>query len=201
MNCPSSCVAWPVLSCCSGSSSRSSSCSFGWRPATPPSFLRAADGGGGDAARLRGELGLDRPLAIQYARWAGAAVRWNLASFFVVAAREPAPARCRARLARARRNLAPLTFLIGVPIDMFQAAHRGRALDRPTTVVHYCSLRCADILDRARARCRVHVWGGDVPGCPEAMRPRRSTSARRGWAARSWAAFLDLARHAVLPRR
>ena len=40
-------------------------------PGDPATFLLPPDASAADAVRLRAELGLDRPVAAQYARWAG----------------------------------------------------------------------------------------------------------------------------------
>ncbi|PYP64541.1 MAG: hypothetical protein DMD26_13100, partial [Gemmatimonadetes bacterium] len=89
-----------------------------------------------DAARLRAELGLDRSLVVQYARWIGGVLRGNLGESFAT----------RLPVARALREAMPvslslggtaliLTFLVGIPIGIVQAARRGRAVDRVLTIV------------------------------------------------------------------
>src|SRR2546423_13329528 len=88
-----------------------------------------------DAARLRAELGLDRSLVVQYARWIGGVLRGNLGESFAT----------RLPVARALREAMPvslslggnallLTFLVGIPIGLVQAARRGHAVDRVLTI-------------------------------------------------------------------
>ena len=104
-------------------------------PGDPTQLLVPPTASATDAARLRGELGLDRPVAVQYARWMGDVLQGNLGESF--ATRRP--------VGRVLLEALPvslwlgggsllLTFLIGVPVGILQAARRGRALDRALTV-------------------------------------------------------------------
>jgi peptide/nickel transport system permease protein len=168
-------------------------------PGDPAEFLVPPTAAAGDAARLRSELGLDRPLAIQYARWAGAVVRGNLGESF--SSRQPVS---RLLLDAAPVSIALggisllLTFLIGVPLGMFQAAHRGRALDRLTTVVT-TAVYAAPTFWIALALVAVFTYGAATFGLPEAMRLPAFGIRTPGGGVHGWAAFLDLTRHAVLP--
>ena len=47
-------------------------------PGDPATFLLPPGASAADATRLRAELGLDRPLVVQYARWLGATLRGDL---------------------------------------------------------------------------------------------------------------------------
>src|SRR5258708_22425138 len=65
-------------------------------PGDPASLLIPASASASDAARLRAELGLDKPLAVQYARWGRALVTGDLGESFalrrpVVAGLPPGP--------------------------------------------------------------------------------------------------------------
>ena len=51
-------------------------------PGDPAQLLVPPTASAADAARLRGELGLDRPIAVQYARWMGDVLRGNLGESF-----------------------------------------------------------------------------------------------------------------------
>ncbi len=168
-------------------------------PGDPAEFLVPPTATAGDAARLRAELGLDRPLAIQYARWAGAVVRGDLGESF--STRRP--------VSRLLLDAAPvsaalggisllLTFLIGVPLGMFQAAHRGRALDRLTTLFT-TTVYAAPTFWIALALVAVFTYGAATLGLPQAMRLPAFGIRTPGSALYGWAGFIDLARHAVLP--
>src|SRR5919112_4831893 len=52
-------------------------------PGDPATFLLDPGASAADAVRLRTELGLDRPMAVQYARWLGATLRGDLGTSFV----------------------------------------------------------------------------------------------------------------------
>ena len=51
-------------------------------PGDPAALLLPPTADAADAARLRTSLGLDRPLAVQYARWLGATLRGDLGTSF-----------------------------------------------------------------------------------------------------------------------
>ena len=104
-------------------------------PGDPATLLVPPSATAEDAQRLRTDLGLDRPVAVQYARWAGGLLRGNFGDSFAL----------HVPVARALADAAPvsialglasilLTFAIGVPLGLFQAAWRGRIPDRLTTV-------------------------------------------------------------------
>src|SRR5215207_9851884 len=51
-------------------------------PGDPATFLLPPGATASDATRLRAELGLDRPLVVQYAQWLGATLRGDLGTSF-----------------------------------------------------------------------------------------------------------------------
>ncbi len=168
-------------------------------PGDPADFLVPPTATAADAARLRTDLGLDRPLVIQYAHWAGAVVRGNLGESF--SSRQPVS---RMLLDAAPVSIALggisllLTFLIGVPLGMFQAAHRGRALDGITTVVT-TAVYAAPTFWIALALVAVFTYGAATLGVPEALRLPAFGIRTPGVVLHGWAGLVDLARHAVLP--
>jgi len=168
-------------------------------PGDPAEFLVSPTAAAADAARLRGELGLDRPLAVQYARWAGAVVRGNLGESF--SSRQPVS---RLLLDAAPVSIALggisllLTFLVGVPLGMLQAAHRGRTIDRLTTVFT-TAVYAAPSFWIALALVAVFTYGAATLGLPEALRLPAFGIRTPGGGLHGWAALADLARHAVLP--
>lgn len=168
-------------------------------PGDPADFLVPPTATAADAARLRTDLGLDRPLIVQYARWAGAVVRGNLGESF--SSGQP--------VSRILLDAAPvsvalggisllLTFLIGVPVGMVQAAHRGRALDRVTTVVT-TAVYAAPSFWIALALVAVFTYGAATLGLPLALRLPAFGIRTPGLVLHGWAGVVDLARHAVLP--
>ena len=105
-------------------------------PGDPAAFLVPPGASEADAARVRAELGLDRSMLVQYARWFLATLSGDLGTSFGTGRpvtsllAEAAPI----SLWLGGVSLA-LTFLIGVPVGMLQAARRGRFTDRALTVL------------------------------------------------------------------
>ena len=168
-------------------------------PGDPAAFLVPPTATAGDAARLRADLGLDRPLLVQYARWAGSVVRGDLGESF--SSRQP--------VARVLLDAAPvsialggtsllLTFVIGVPLGMFQAARRGSALDHVTSVIT-TAVYAAPTFWLALALVAVFTYGAATLGLPAAMRLPAFGIRTPGATLHGAPAIIDLARHAVLP--
>ncbi len=168
-------------------------------PGDPAAFLVSPTATAADAASLRAELGLDRPLIVQYAHWAGAVVRGDLGESFS----------SRQSVSRLLLDAAPvsialggisllLTFLIGVPLGMFQAARRGGAIDKLTTVFT-TTVYAAPTFWIALALIAVFTYGAASLGLPPALRLPAFGIRTPGGALHGWAGFLDLFRHAVLP--
>ena len=103
-------------------------------PGDPATFLLAPGASAADATRLRSELGLDRPIAIQYARWLGATLRGDLGASFVE--RRPVAATIAdalpVSLALGTASLL-LSFAAGITVGIGQAARRGSIRDRVFT--------------------------------------------------------------------
>ena len=168
-------------------------------PGDPAQLLVPPTASATDAARLRGELGLDRPLAVQYARWMGDVLRGDLGESF--ATRRP--------VGRVLREALPvslwlgggallLTFLIGVPLGILQAARRGRALDRALTVAATL-VYAAPSYWLALALVAVFTYGAATWGLPAAMRLPAFGMRSPGIELHGGAFVADLARHSVLP--
>ena len=168
-------------------------------PGDPAAFLVPPTASAADASRLRAELGLDRPLAVQYARWAGAVLRGDLGESF--ATRQP--------VVRVLGEAAPvslwlgvvsilLTFAAGVPIGMVQAARRGQPLDRLLTMVTTIAY-AAPTFWIALALVAVFTYGAATLGVPSWMRLPAFGMHTPGVALHGSVAFRDLLRHSVLP--
>src|SRR5689334_15390987 len=105
-------------------------------PGDPATFLLPPGATAADAARMRGALGLDRPVALQYARWARETLRANLGTSFAdgrpvtTLLRDALPVSLGLGVA----SLA-LSFLVGIAVGLFQAARRGAFGDLALTVL------------------------------------------------------------------
>jgi len=168
-------------------------------PGDPALFLVPPTASAQDAARLRTELGLDRPLAVQYARWMGGVLRGDFGESF--ASRRP--------VGRVLIDAMPvslllggsallITFVIGVPLGILQAARRGRAADRVLTILATL-VYAAPSYWLALALVAVFTYGAATWGLPTALRLPAFGMQSPGAELRGVARFLDIARHAVLP--
>ena len=168
-------------------------------PGDPTAFLIAPGASAADAERLRAELGLDRSMPVQYAQWLGAVLRGDLGMSFSHARPVTAVLTDAAPISLALGGLSlALTFLIGVPLGMFQAARRGRAADRALTVVT-TTLYAAPSFWLALALVAVFTYGAATLGLPAEWRLPAFGIRTPGVSLTGWDAFVDLARHAILP--
>lgn len=168
-------------------------------PGDPATFLVPPSATAADAARLRADLGLDRSLVVQYARWADGLLHGNLGESFAL--HQP--------VASAIRDALPvslglggisllLTFLIGVPIGVIQAVGRGRAIDRALTVLT-TALYAAPSFWLALALVAVFTYGAAEWGLSPNMRLPAFGVRAPGIELHGVTAMIDLARHALLP--
>ncbi len=151
-----------------------------------------------DAARLRASLGLDQPLALQYAEWVVRAATGNLGESMALA--RPVGAVLAdvlpASLALGLASLA-LTYLVGVAIGFAQAARRG-PLDTLTTLAT-TAVYATPTFWLALATIALTTLGASALGVPAAWRLPAFGLRSPGLDLTGWAAFADIARHAVLP--
>ena len=168
-------------------------------PGDAATFLVSPSATAADVARTRAELGLDRSIAVQYARWSAALLRGDLGESFSL--RQP--------VGRALAQAMPvsiwlggasliLTFLIGVPIGMLQAVRRGRPVDRVLTVLS-TFVYAAPSFWLALALVAVFTYGAAAWGLPRTMRLPAFGLRSPGTDLHGAAALLDLLRHSVLP--
>ena len=168
-------------------------------PGDAATFLVPPGASPGDAARLRSELGLDRSMSVQYARWLRDAVSGDLGASFASGRRvsvvlaEAAPV----SIALGALSLA-LTFLIGVPIGMVQAAQHRRPLDRALTALTTAAY-AAPTFWLALGLVAVFTYGAAVLGLPAWLRLPSFGLRTPGVAPEGWAGVVDLWRHALLP--
>lgn len=168
-------------------------------PGDPAQLLVPPTASAVDAARLRRELGLDRPLAMQYVQWVGGVLRGNLGESFA----------SHRAVSRELRDALPvslglggtallITFLVGVPIGIVQAARRGRLTDRALTVMTTL-VYAAPSYWLALALVAVFTYGAATWRLPLAIRLPAFGMQSPGIALHGGARLQDLLRHAVLP--
>ena len=168
-------------------------------PGDPSAFLIAPGASEADASRLRAELGLDRSMFVQYARWLGATLSGDLGTSFSSGL----------PVSRVLRDAAPisvllgaaslaLTFLVGVPVGMLQAARRGRASDTILTVLT-TAVYAAPTFWLALALVAVFTYGAATLGLPPALRLPAFGIRTPGVTMDGWAGLMDVLRHSVLP--
>lgn len=168
-------------------------------PGDPASLLVPPGASAADLARARATLGLDRPLAVQYARWAGGVLKGDLGES--IAQRRPVVSVLRdalpVSLGLGGASLL-LTFLFGAAIGTAQAARRGGRLDTTLTVIT-TSLYAAPSYWLALALIACFTYGAARWGFPDALRLPAFGMHDPGGDASGWRALADLARHALLP--
>lgn len=158
----------------------------------PPSASAA------DAVRLRTELGLDAPVAVQYARWIGGALRGDLGDSFSLR-RPVSEILADALPVSATLGIVSLllSYVAGVLIGTVQAARRGRidtALTVATTTVY-----AAPTFWLALALVALFTSGATRWGFPDFLRLPAFGLRDPAGGLTGLAALVDLARHAVLP--
>jgi len=168
-------------------------------PGDPATLLVPPDASPADAARLRARLGLDAPVAVQYARWAGGVLRGDLGESIAL----DRPVRLvladalPVSLFLGGASLV-LGFVIGTAVGTVQAARRGGAVDRTLTVLT-TAVYAAPSFWLALSLVAVFTYGAARWGLPAALRlPAfgvRDPAATGG----GLAAAADMLRHAVLP--
>ena len=168
-------------------------------PGDPAAFLVPPGADAAEIARLRAELGLDRSMPVQYARWMGGMLRGDmgasLSSGRPVGAllAEAAPV----SLALGIASLL-LTFAVGVPVGMLQAARRGSTMDRVITVVG-TGVYAAPTFWLALALVAVFTYGAATLGFPPQWRLPAFGLRTPGVHLDGWAGVVDVLRHSLLP--
>jgi peptide/nickel transport system permease protein len=168
-------------------------------PGDAATFLVSPSATAADVARTRAELGLDRSIAVQYARWAGGVLHGDFGESFSL--HQPVAAALAAALPVSLGLGAAsllLTFIIGVPIGIIQAIRRGRAIDHLLTVLT-TAVYAAPSFWLALALVGVFTYGAAAWGLPPSMRLPAFGVRSPGADLSGWPALLDLIRHALLP--
>ena len=152
-----------------------------------------------DAARLRAELALDAPIAVQYAKWMGGVLRGDLGESFTQ--RRPVTQVLRDALpvsvALGLSSLV-LTFVVGVLIGMVQATRRGTLVD-PALTFATTAIYAAPSYWLALSLIAVFTYGATVWGFPPGLRLPAFGLRDPAGTETGWSAVVDLTRHAILP--
>jgi peptide/nickel transport system permease protein len=168
-------------------------------PGDPAALLIPPSASAADVARERARLGLDRPLIVQYARWAGGILKGDLGQSF---ARQEPVSELLARALPVSLGLGltslVLTFVVGIAVGMFQAARRGEAADTALTVLS-TAVYAAPSYWLALALVALFTYGTVKWGLPAALRLPAFGMHDPAGESTGWGAVVDLLRHALLP--
>jgi peptide/nickel transport system permease protein len=168
-------------------------------PGDPASLLVSPTASAEDAVRQRAALGLDAPLPLQYARWIGGVLRGDLGMSFA-RSRPVTSVIAEALPVSLLLGGASLlgSFVFGTLIGGVQALRSGRRLDTSLTVVT-TTLYAAPSFWLALALVAVATTGASAIGAPMWARLPAFGMHEPAGLATGFAAWLDLARHAILP--
>ena len=168
-------------------------------PGDPATFLIPPSASVADAARLRSELGLDAPPLVQYARWAGGVLKGELGESFTH--RRPVVAVLAEALPLTLGLGAVtllLTFVVGVPVGLYQALRRGEPVDSALTVAT-TAVYAAPSYWLALALVAVFTYGAARWDFPATLRLPAFGVRDPAGTATGLAAVADVLRHALLP--
>ena len=152
-----------------------------------------------DAARLRADLALDRPVVAQYAGWLLRLVRGDLGESF--AQRRPVAAIIAEAVpvsAALGASSLLLTFVVGTALGVVQGARRGTRLDTVVTVLT-TTVYAAPTFWLALALVALFTYGATIWGFPPWLRLPALGVRDASGELRGIAAVVDVVRHAVLP--
>jgi peptide/nickel transport system permease protein len=168
-------------------------------PGDPATLLVPPDASSADRARLRAELGLDAPLAVQYARWAAELFKGDLGQSFArrVPVRTVLTEAIPVSVGLGAVSLG-LTFLVGVGLGIYQAARRGTLSDRALTIAT-TTIYAAPSFWLALALIATFTYGAARWGFPDWLRLPAFGMRDPASEATGVRAVADLARHAILP--
>jgi len=168
-------------------------------PGDPATFLLPPGATAADADRLRVELQLDRPVAVQYARWAERTLHADLGRSFTD--RRPVTSvigdALPVSLALGGASLL-LSFLVGAIVGVIQAARQGRVTDYLLTVISVVlAASPAYWLGLAAIACFTYL--ASTLNLPLWMRLPAVGMTTPGVELQGAAHLVDLLRHSVLP--
>jgi peptide/nickel transport system permease protein len=168
-------------------------------PGDPATFLLPPGATAADAARMRADLGLDRPVTVQYARWARETLRANLGTSFAdgrpvaTIIRDALPVSLGLGLA----SLA-LSFAVGIAVGLLQAARRGTRTDLSLTVLSVI-LAASPAYWLGLGAIATFTYLASSLSLPAWMRLPAVGLSTPGVELRGWGWVADLVRHSILP--
>lgn len=168
-------------------------------PGDPATFLLPPGASAADAAGMRAELGLDRSVAVQYARWVRGTLRADLGSSFA----DGRPVwRVIADVVPISLGLGLvsllLSFLAGTTVGLVQAARRGSRSDLVATTISVILIASpAYWLGLGAIACFTYL--ASSLSLPMWMRLPAVGMATPGADLSGTAALADLVRHSILP--
>ena len=168
-------------------------------PGDPATFLLPPGATADDAVRLRTELGLDRPIAVQYARWLGTSLRGDLGVSFVdrrPVTRVLADA-LPVSIGLGAASLA-LSFAVGILVGIAQAARRGTTTDHLLTGISV-ALASAPAYWLGLGAIACFTYLASSLSMPMWMRLPAVGMTTPGSELTGAEHLADLARHAILP--
>jgi peptide/nickel transport system permease protein len=168
-------------------------------PGDPATFLLPPGATAADASRLRTELGLDRPIGVQYARWLTATLRGDLGTSFtdrravtaVLADALPVS------LGLGMGSLL-LSFVVGIAVGIVQAARRGSVSDHLLTGASVV-LAAAPAYWLGLGAIACFTYLASSLSMPMWMRLPAVGMTTPGAELSGFAHLADLARHSILP--
>lgn len=168
-------------------------------PGDPSTFLLPAGASAADAARMRAELRLDRPVAVQYAWWLRGMLHADLGTSFADArpvSRVIADA-LPISLALGFSSLL-LSFVIGTLIGLVQAARRGTLTDLSLTAITVV-LAAAPAYWLGLGAIATFTYLASTLDMPMWMRLPAVGMTTPGIELKGMSQLADLARHSILP--
>lgn len=168
-------------------------------PGEPSDFLLPPSAAPEQVAALRSELGLDRPLAIQYVDWIARVLRGDLGDSFAhgVPVSTVLSHALPVSLLLGVTSLF-LTFLIGIGLAIVQVVFRERWVDRLLTAASV-ALYAAPSYWLALGLVAFFTYGVSALGLPPWSRLPAFGLASPASTGGGWGAIADVARHLVLP--
>lgn len=168
-------------------------------PGDPASLLIGPTASAEEAVRLRSSLGLDAPLLAQYVRWIGGVLQGDLGQSFATSRPVTSVIADALPVSLLLGGLSLLgSFVFGVMIGGLQALRCGRRADTAITVTT-TALYAAPSFWLALALVAAATSGASVLGLPAWARLPAFGMHEPAGLATGLAAWVDLARHAVLP--
>ena len=168
-------------------------------PGDPTTFLLPPGASAADVARARAQFGLDRTVAVQYARWVRTTLHGDLGESF--AEHRPVHAvlagALPVSLALGGASLV-LSFLIGTGAGLLQAARHRSATDHVITVLSVV-LVASPAFWLGLGAIALFTYGAAMLNLPPWMRLPALGTSTPGSDLSGIAHVADVARHAVLP--